>query len=81
MCARNDKGEFYKVNTMRSIRSSLQRNFLNLLKVHVIRDLLFAEANVVFENMLRKMKSLGKGDTSHHPEVEPEDLRKLYTLM
>jgi hypothetical protein len=39
---------------------------------------LFTEANVVFENMLRKMKSLGKGDTSHHPEVEPEDLRKLY---
>ena len=28
--------------------------------------------------MLRKIKSIGKGETKHYPEIEPEDLNKLY---
>ena len=32
----------------------------------------------MFKNVTKDVKSAGKGDTDHYPEVEPEDLKKLY---
>ena len=78
LCVRNEKGTYYKLNSMRSLRSSLQRHFLALHKIDVVHDVNFIEANVVFENICRKIKSIGLGDTNHHAEVEPEDMSKLY---
>ena len=55
MCMRNEKGDYYKLSSMRSLRFSLQRHFLSLHQVDIIHDIRFAEANVVFANMLRKI--------------------------
>ena len=62
---------------MKSIRSSLQRHFFKTLKVDIIHDIQFIEANAVFNNALKIIKSAGKGETEHYPEIEPEDIRKL----
>ena len=49
LCVRNKKGEYYKINSMRSIRFSLQRYFLEFAKIDILgHD--FADANTVFEN-------------------------------
>ena len=34
---------------------------------------------MVFQSILKNVKAAGKGDTIHYPEIEPEDLRKLYS--
>ena len=80
LCIRNKKGEYYKINSMRNIRFSLQRYFLEFAKIDILgHD--FAEANTVFENTLRLIKANGKGETNHHPEIEPEDLTKLFNML
>ena len=62
---------------MRSLRSSLQRHFLKLYNIDVIRNPAFLESNTVYENVLKEIKAEGKGDTNHHSEVEAEDMKKL----
>ena len=78
MCVRNEKGEYYKINSMRSLRSALQRHYLSVYNIDIVHDLMFADANIVFTNILTKIKQAGKGETEHHPEIEPEDMIKLF---
>ena len=74
---RTKKGDYYKLNSMNSIRFSLQRHFKEKKKVDIIEDNIFVEANTTFRNILQKIKAAGKGDTVHYAEVEPEDLIRL----
>ena len=67
-------GKFYHVNTLRSIRFSLQRFFNDNFHTDIIQNRRFVEPNIVFENVLKKIKENGKGETKHHPELEPEDI-------
>ena len=79
LCVRNKEGEYYKINSMRSIRFSLQRYFLEFAKIDILgHD--FTDANTVFKNTLRLVKATGKGETNHHPEIESEDLTKLFNM-
>ena len=76
---RKANGDFYKVTTMNGIRFGLQRHFLNTLKIFdIINDSDFKASNTCFKNVLIKIKQSGKGNITHYPEIEPEDLRKLY---
>ena len=65
IAARNQKGELYKLNTMKSIRFSLQRYFLDNYKIDIIAGKDFNESNNIFQNVLKNMKAVGKGDTTH----------------
>ena len=38
----------------------------------------FKDSNACFHNMLKMIKSTTKGIVKHYPEIEPEDLLKLY---
>ena len=76
--ARTRKGEMYKINSMKSIRFALQRFFLQSNLVDIINDPGLNDSNKVFQNVLKDVKTAGKGDTDHYPEVEPEDLKKLH---
>ena len=76
--ARKADGRRYKVNAIKGIRFALQRYFANLRDIDIISDCEFKEANLCFENVLKLTKSEGYGDTTHYPELEPEDLHKLY---
>ena len=76
---RTEKGELYKVNSLNAIRSGLQRYFLEIGNFDIINDEYFRESNVCFQNILAVVKSSGKGQIDHYPEVEPEDLNLLYS--
>ena len=76
--ARTKKGEYYKLNSFRGIRFSLQRYFLKRLNVDIISSDEFQAANTCFENISKLIAKSGKGSTIHHPEIEPEDLEKMY---
>ena len=79
--ARTKKGELYKLNSMKGIRFSLQRYFLNKIEIDIINNEKFKECNTVFENVLKAIKASGKGETKHYAEIEPEDLQKLFENM
>ena len=53
---RKPNGEYYKVNTMNSIRFGLQRHFQN--DYDIIKDPEFSLANTCFRNILMKIKMM-----------------------
>ena len=77
IAARTRKGEMYKLNTLKSVRFSLQRHFTEHLGIDIIDNSIFRETNTIFDNVQKQTKVAGKGETEHHPELEPEDVRKL----
>ena len=76
--ARKKDGKRYKVNAIKGIWFALQRYFNKLRTIDIISDNEFNEANVCFKNILKISKYQGYCDTHHYPEIEPEDLAKLY---
>ena len=74
---RKEDGEYYKLNSMRSVRSSIQRRYLEKCSVDIIDDIRFKTSNNTFNNICKRIKAAGKGDTEHYPEMEPEDIRRL----
>ena len=50
---RTEKGEFYKLNSMRSMRFSLQRYFLAMSGIDILNNTLFQTSNSCFENVLK----------------------------
>ena len=75
--ARTAKGEMYKVNSLKALRFSLQRFFIDSRGINIIDDDEFEKSNCCFHNVLNELKKSGKGSTEHYPEIEPEDLQKL----
>lgn len=76
--ARTEKGELYKLNSMKGLRSGIQRYYLEKKEIDIVDSNMFNTSNTCFNNVLKTIKESGKGDTDHHPEIEPEDIRKLY---
>ena len=76
---RKPNGELYKPTTMNSFRFGFQRYFLNRLGFNIIKAPNFSLSNTCFKNMLRTIIKSGKGDINHYPEIEPEDVKKLYS--
>ena len=75
---RTEKGEMYKINSMHSLRNGLQRHFLVHRAIDIINDDFFKESNDCFHNILKNIRASSKGLVKHFPEIEPEDLIKLY---
>ena len=63
---------------MNSFRFGLQRYFIGISGVNIITDPQFNDANSVFTNIPRDIKAAGKGEIEHYPEIELDDIRKLY---
>ena len=76
---RKPNGELYKPTTMNSFRFGFQRYFLNRLGFDIIKAPDFSLSNTCFKNMLRTIIKSVKGDINHYPEIEPEDVKKLYS--
>jgi hypothetical protein len=77
--ARNKHGELYKKSTLNSIRFGLARYFKAVKEIDIIYDPVFTRSNVIFKAQSIELKKCGKGSINHYPELEPEDLRKIYT--
>ena len=76
---RKPNGELYKPTTMNNFRFGFQRYFLNRLGFDIIKAPDFSLSNTCFKNMLRTIIKSGTGDINHCPEIEPEDVKKLYS--
>ena len=76
--ARTEKGELYKLNSMKNVRFSIQRYYLEKTGVDIITSDEFKASNICFNNVCNNIKKMGKGSTAHHAEIEPEDIQKLY---
>ena len=75
---RTEKGELYKLNTMKGYRSSIQRYMEKVKNIDIINDGEFLTSNQSYVNTLKEIKKAGKGFTLHYAEIEPEDITKLY---
>ena len=56
--ARTKKGDLYKLNSMRSLRFSLQRHFLEVFGIDIIENEIFRPSNTCFENVLKEIKKV-----------------------
>ena len=56
---RKEDGEYYKLNSMKSIRSSIQRMYLEKRQVDIVDDNRFTTANNCFSNMCKRIKDVG----------------------
>lgn len=80
--ARTVDGELYKATSIEQIRHSLNRHLKappHNKQYDIIKDRDFIDANESFKAALREMKSEGKGSINHHPVINDNDLKKLYT--
>ena len=81
MDARTKSGDLYKATTLTNTRHALNRYLKSppyLKKIDIISSPEFSEANECYKTAMAEIKAAGKGDITHYPELESEDLTKLY---
>ena len=75
--ARTVKGELYHVQTMKSMRSNLNRWFKEKRDVDVIEDIRFNKANLMFKGAKVRSKKAGKGVRKSTAVICDEDFANL----
>ena len=60
--AQTSKGENYKLNSLKSLRSGFQRYFLKERNVDIINNDVFRNSNLCYENKLKVTKANGKSN-------------------
>ena len=73
--ARTKKGEIYHTQTMKSMRSNLNRWFKEKRAINIIDDVQFTRANLIFKGMKVQAKKAGKGYRRSTPTIAPDDMR------
>ena len=74
--ARTVQGDYYKKNSLLSIRNGLNRH-LQLkweTPIDLNKDPEFVNSNKMFTGMARVLKANGKAATEHHPPIETKDI-------
>ena len=74
---RTKEGEYYKTNSLVSIRFGIQRHYLQH-SIDIINDVDFQSSGDLYKAMMKELKLAGKGKTDHHkcPITKP-DLARL----
>ena len=76
---RREDGKLYKTGSMINIRAGLNRYLKSKGKaIDLIKEPVFAPANLSFQAQQVKLKEEDRGDTEHYPEIDENDLHKLY---
>ena len=76
---RNKDGSEYNHNTMRSIRSSMNRHIQAIPRsIDIIQDKEFVTSNTVFDGQLKKNKAEGKDQTQHKTPITDKDWKTLH---
>lgn len=82
MDLRREDGSHYKVNSLETVRHSINRYLKSFnRKVDIVKNSLFTDSNTCFKAVLAEDKRMGKGDVVHHPIISDIDLKSLYTSM
>ena len=82
--ARTVDGQMYKSSSLEGLRHGLNRFIQgppNNRNIDIIKDPEFRDANDAFKSAMRELKSAGKGEIEHHPQISEADLKKLYDNM
>ena len=78
--ARTSKGENYKLNSLKSLRSGLQRYFLKERNVDIINNDVFRNSNLCYENKLKETKQTENRIFQHSNYFELEIQKKTPTI-
>ncbi|XP_071500811.1 uncharacterized protein [Diadema antillarum] len=74
---RRTNGELYAKRSMITIRYGLQRHFLKTKSMDIVNSGDFKRANDIFAAVLHKLKTEGKGATTHKEPISREDFDKI----
>ena len=70
-------GECYHLQSLRNMRSNLNRWFQENMDLNIITDPLFSSANIRFKAMQVNTKKIGKAVTKKTEKISDEDMQKL----
>ena len=76
--ARQKNGQMCKKSSMFALRHDLNR-YLSCKSIDLIHDTEVKESNKTFAATIKELKRQGLGGVDHHPPVEEEYLRKVYS--
>ena len=74
---RPQKSEQYSTQTVKCLRSALNRHFKKERGIDITKDHPFVKANEMFRAVLVECKKSGKGVQQHHPKISPIDLERI----
>ncbi|XP_028678378.1 uncharacterized protein LOC114667291 [Erpetoichthys calabaricus] len=78
---RKPNGDYYAKKSLVTLRYGLYKHFLRHTKKDIIRDPAFGQSNLMFSEMMTKLKKEGKADVKHKAPITKEDLQLLYRSM
>lgn len=81
LAIKKENGEFYKMNTLYSVKYALRRQILELRKIDITADPEFSEFECVFKNVLNMSKSAGNGTVEHHADIPQEECAKIVEIL
>ena len=81
-CARNKNGDLYGKSSLVNLRAGLNRHLTSPpynMKVNLMKDRIFQDANQVFVGLVRKMRMEGLSQVTHKDAISTADMQKLYS--
>ena len=75
---RTKSGKLYAKSSLCAIRFGLCRHLKQVLKVDIIKDKEFNEANRIYEAQCVELKKQGPAKIEHKPSIADECIKKLY---
>ena len=60
-----------------SIRFGLQRHFISVRNVDILKSGEFSRSNRAFKAKISKLKSIGKAEVKHYPPITDDDVNKI----
>lgn len=75
ICSRTSDNQHYKASSLRTMRSNLSRAVKESHDFDIFTDKAFSSSNIVFENVLKNLKTIGKGVIDHHKDISQSDLQ------
>ena len=75
--ARKKNSDLYHTQTMKNIRSGLNRYFQEKRRINIINELEFSQANMVFKGVQVRAKKAGCGVRRSTPTIDDNDMKLL----
>ena len=69
--ARNQKGDYYSVSSLKHIRYAIKRILFKKKKVDILSHPDYADSRLKFNDACRELKIKGYGSVKHTPEIKP----------
>ncbi|XP_072180312.1 uncharacterized protein [Diadema setosum] len=79
--ARNRGGKLYSKKTMQAVRFGLQRHFASLYEIDITRHPAFFHSNSVYKHVLKGLKTAGKANVKHRPQITSDDIIRIQTSL